>query len=371
MVNHYDAIVVGGGVIGSSVAYSLAKRGLKAVILEKERLGSQASQAAAGMLAAQAEMTEAGPLFELSRKSRNMFPKLAEELHDQSGIDIALTNKGMFKIAVTEEQVQEYKQMISFQHEAGEQVEWHTGDELLEKEPALSNVVLGGLYLPNDGHVLAPELSLAFAKSAANLGVKIQEYTEVFSFILESGRVKGVKTDRGELLSDNVIVTTGAWSHRLLRETGIDSSDYPVKGECFSVVFQKPILDSTIFSNGCYLVPKKGGRLIVGATMKSNTFDRKVTVDGISTLLDKAKRLLPDIVNAEWEKTWAGIRPQTADSIPYLGEHPEWQGLFIATGHYRNGILLSPITGEIIADLVEKKPYNDVDLTPFRIHRPL
>ncbi|NDI34896.1 glycine oxidase ThiO [Chengkuizengella sediminis] len=371
MVNHYDVIVVGGGVIGSSVAYSLAKRGLKVVILEKERLASQASQAAAGMLAAQAEMTEAGPLFELSRKSRNMFPKLADELKDQSGIDIALTNKGMFKIAVTEEQVNEYKQMISFQRKAGEQVEWFTRDELREKEPALSKAVLGGLYLPNDGHVLAPELSLAFAKSAAKLGVMIQEYTEVFSFILENGRVKGVKTDQGALQSENVIVTTGAWSHRLLRETGIESSDYPVKGECFSVVFQKPILESTIFSHGCYLVPKKGGRLIVGATMKENTFDRKVTVDGISTLLGKAKRLLPDIVHAEWEKTWAGIRPQTADSVPYLSEHPEWQGLFIATGHYRNGILLSPITGEIIADLVEKKPYDDVDLTPFRIQRPV
>ncbi|MDP5274755.1 glycine oxidase ThiO [Chengkuizengella axinellae] len=369
MGKNYDAIVVGGGVIGSSVAYSLAKRGLKVILLEKERLASQASQAAAGMLAAQAEMTEAGSLFDLSRKSRNMFPKLAEELKELSGIDIALTNKGMFKIAVTEEQVKEYQQMISFQREAGEQVEWYTGEQLRKKERALSEVALGGLYLPNDGHVLAPELSIALAKSAAQLGATIQEYTEASSFILENGKVQGVKTDRGDLHSEHVIVTTGAWSKRLLRETGIESTDYPVKGECFSVVFEKPILESTIFSHGCYLVPKKGGRLIVGATMKENTYDRKVSVDGIASLLEKAKRLMPGIVEAEWEKTWAGIRPQTADGVPYLGEHPDWQGLFVATGHYRNGILLSPITGEIIADLVEKKPYDDVDLTPFRIQR--
>jgi glycine oxidase len=364
----YDAIVVGGGVIGGAIAYNLAKRGRKILLLEKDRLASKSSGAAAGMLGAQAEMDGEGPLFQLARKSRAMFTKLAVEIKETSGIDIELINKGMLKVALNEMEQQEYKRVIAIQQQDGEQANLLTGDEVRRKEPALSETITGALYLEKDGHVDATQLTLGFLKSAASSGVVIKEDVEVYDFQLSKGKVMGVLTNEGNFTSENVIVAGGAWSEKLLSETGLQLDTYPVKGECFSVVSHHQMLSTTIFSHGCYLVPKKGGRIIVGATVKPRTFNQKVTVEGISLLMEQAKILMPSIVKAEWERAWAGIRPQTSDGLPYLGEHPAYKGLFIATGHFRNGILLSPITGEVIADLVEGKS-TSVDLNPFRVDR--
>ncbi|MDC3413491.1 glycine oxidase ThiO [Aquibacillus sp. 3ASR75-11] len=368
MENMYDAIIVGGGVIGGAIAYSLAKRGKKVLLLEKDRLANKASGAAAGMLAAQAELDEDGPLFQLAKKSRDLFPALKKDIKELSGIDIGLINKGMLKIALTKQEEQEYKRIIAIQQRAGEQVQWLTGEEAREKEPALSNTVLGAMYIEKDGQVEAPQLTLGFLKSAAALGVVIKEHIEVQSFHYENGNVAGVITNEGDFISNNVIVAGGAWSNKLLQDSELKLEAYPVKGECFSVCTHRPLFSSTIFSHGCYLVPKQGGRIIVGATVIPKTFDQSVTVDGISLLIERAKSLVPSIGEAEWEKVWAGIRPQTADGLPYLGEHPTCKGLFVATGHFRNGILLSAITGEVVSDLVEDKP-TEMDLTPFRLDR--
>ncbi|QDP39481.1 glycine oxidase ThiO [Radiobacillus deserti] len=368
MLNRYDCIIVGGGVNGGSIAYHLAKKGKKVLLLEKDRLARKASGAAAGMLAAQAELEEDGPLFQLAKQSRAMFPILAEEIKDLTGIDIELVQKGMYKISITEEEEYHLKHIVDVQTRAGEQAEWLSQDEVRSREPALSNAVRGAMFIEKDGQVSAPQLSLGFLKAAAALGVEIKEYTEVTSFLFESGKVTGIQTNHGSVESEHVIVAGGAWSEQLLPKSQIPLQTYPVKGECFSVRTHQPLLTGTIFSHGCYLVPKKGGRLLVGATVQPHTFDQTVTVNGISSLLEKAKRLVPNIVHAEWEKAWAGIRPQTVDGLPYLGEHPAYEGLFVATGHYRNGILLAPITGEIITRLVEREP-TPVDISAFRMER--
>ncbi|MEW9502869.1 glycine oxidase ThiO [Jeotgalibacillus marinus] len=368
MSDRYGAIVVGGGVNGGAIAYNLAKRGAKVLLLEKGRLASQSSGAAAGMLAAQAELDGEGTIFQLARKSRAMFTKLADEIKDTSGINIELKNKGMLKVALNEQEQQEYKRVISIQQQHGEQADWLTGEEVRRKEPVLSDAVTGAMHIEQDGQVEAPQLALGFLKSAAARGVVIKEFVEVHNIQISDGKVMGVVTNEGHFMSEKVVVAGGAWSNKLLSETGLQLATYPVKGECFSVVTQCPMLSSTIFSHGCYLVPKQGGRIIVGATVKPRTFNQTVTIEGISLLMEKAKKLMPSIVEAEWEQAWAGTRPQTADGLPYLGEHPEYKGLFFATGHYRNGILLAPITGEVIADLVEGKTPS-VNLAPFRLDR--
>lgn len=364
----YDAIVVGGGVNGSAIAYNLAKRGLKVILLEKDRLASKASSAAAGMLAAQAELEKDGPLFQLAKKSRSMFPNLAVELKERSGIDIELVQKGLVKIASSQAEVQEFQKMMEAQQQAGETVEWMTGKQLCEKEPALSPNLLGGMYIPNDGQLSPFQLSHAFAKSAASYGAEIREFTEVHSFIHRKGKITGVVTGTGKIYGNHVVVAGGAWSDRLLQESGLILKSYPVKGECFSIISPRPLLTATIFSHDCYLVPKKGGRTLVGATSTPDTFDQSVTLEGIHFLIEKAKKLVPVIMAGEWERAWAGIRPQSLDGLPYLGEHPVWKHLWIATGHFRNGILLSAITGELVADMLEEKTVQ-VDLSAFSIDR--
>jgi len=364
----YDAIIVGGGVNGGSIAFQLSKRGKKVLLLEKDRIASKASGAAAGMLAAQAELDDDGPLFQLAKKSRSMFPTIALEIKELTGIDIELINAGMYKIALTEQEESHFKKIIDIHQQAGEKAEWLSGDEVRKKEPALSDGIIGAMFIQYDGQLSAHQLSTGFVKAAITLGTELKEYVDVHSFIFQNGKVTGVITNEGEFLSDTVIVAGGAWSGRLLQEAGLSLSTYPVKGECFSVLTDRPLLTGTIFSHGCYLVPKKGGRLLVGATSKPHTFNQTVTIDGISSLMTKAQKLVPEISSAEWEKAWAGIRPQTGDGLPYLGEHPAYHGLFIATGHFRNGILLSAITGEVVSDLAERKQPT-VDLTPFKINR--
>lgn len=364
-----DAIIVGGGVIGSAIAYYMSIRGMKVILLELDRVGSHASAAAAGMLAAQAEITETGPLFDLARASRALFPQLSTDLRSLTGIDIGLQRKGLFRVAVTEADMTDIKRTLVIQKTAGEQAEWLSREQVIQREPRISSEIRGAMLIEEDSQVDAPELCAAFAQAAVALGAQIKGFTEVKSFLQYKGRMTGVITSDGDFHSEHIIISSGVWSGSLLAQVGVTCPIYPVKGECFSVLSHIPLLQSTIVSHGCYLVPKKGGRIVVGATANAHSYDRKVSLGGISKLLDAAKRLLPDIVDAEWQRAWSGLRPQTLDGLPYLGEHPYWKGLYVATGHYRNGILLSPMTGKLVADWVEGKKEEDLSLEAFRVDR--
>ncbi|MDQ0268233.1 glycine oxidase ThiO [Cytobacillus purgationiresistens] len=362
----YDVIVVGGGINGSSIAFHLAKRGYKVTVIEQGKIAGKASGAAAGILGAQTELTEDGPLFQLARQSRAMFPDIINELEELSGVQIGYQSRGVYKVASTENHAQKLKTLVHLQTNAGEKAEWLNIEELKRRESAISNTLLGAMYIPEDGQVQAYEFSLAFARAAMTLGAEFYEYTSVHDFLIKDEKVQGVQTSQGDLLSDSVIVAAGAWSSLLLEKTGLTLPVFPVKGECFSVISQKQLVKATIFSDDCYIVPKKSGRLIVGATVKPNTFDEKVSFGGISALMEKAIRLLPDIANAEWVNAWAGIRPISGDGLPFLGEHPNYKQLYIATGHFRNGILLAPVTGKLIADYIDG---NRLDIKSFDLSR--
>lgn len=370
-MNHtFDVAIIGGGVNGASIAYQLSKQRRKVIIIEKEQIGCQASSAAAGMLAAQAELEHDGPLFQLAIKSQAMFSALANELLETTGVDIEFVNKGMLKIAETEDLAVEVKKQVTFQKKWDPTIKWLDAKELREMEPSLSPSVPGAMYLPNDGHVQPAKLTQAFAKAAVHFGAKILENTEVRSFLYQNGQVIGVQTTNGTILSDNFVVAAGAWAAQLMRESGLEMNMYPVKGECFSVKTERPIINRTIFSDKrCYLVPKKNGEIYIGATMIEHTFDKKVTAKGIATLLERATQIIPQIKEAEWERVWAGIRPQTGDGLPYIAAHPRWKNLFVAAGHFRNGILLSPITGKLVAELIEGRLEDENLLSAFRLDR--
>ncbi|KIL41310.1 hypothetical protein SD70_07590 [Gordoniibacillus kamchatkensis] len=348
-----DAVVIGGGIIGGSIAYHLAKRGRSVVLLERDRIASGASSAAAGMLGAQSEMHEPGPLFDLARQSRAMFPQISDELKELTGIDIGLVRKGLLHVARTPEQAEECRRMAAFQREAGERAEWLSASQARVMEPGLSADIEGALHIPDDGQVSAPDTAEAFVKAAAVLGAQVREYSEAISLRIERGRVTGVVTEAETIACDQVVAAAGVWGNRLLAQAGLGLDVFPVKGECFSVVTPVPLLAATVFSHGCYVVPKRGGRLVVGATMIERSYDRTVSAGGLMSLMSKAASLLPGIANAAWEKSWAGLRPQTPDGLPYLGAWEGCAGLFVAAGHYRNGILLSPATGQLLSELME------------------
>jgi glycine oxidase len=354
MNNVYDVIVVGGGIIGSSVAYQQSKIGRKVLIIEKNQLSCEASSAAAGMLGAQAEIDESQDLLRLALQSRTMFPELIHELETLTGIHAGFVNKGMIKVAQHPDEIHFLKKQVQYHTEWDPEVKWLETEELLQQESALSEELAGGMFIPNDGQVMAPQLALAFAYGAKAKEADILEYCEVEDILSRDHRIEGVKTSQGSFFASTVVAANGAWAAKLMNMTGISLEIIPVKGECFSVIPARPLIQSTIFSErGCYAVPKKDGRIIVGATSHPHNMDKTVSLKGLSSLMEMATALIPGIKEAKWEKAWAGIRPQTGDGLPYIGPHPEYKGLFLAAGHYRNGILLSPITGKMVSDLIE------------------
>ncbi|WP_027409878.1 glycine oxidase ThiO [Anoxybacteroides tepidamans] len=366
---HYDVAIIGGGIIGGSIAFELAKRRMKVVVLEKDRAVSQASSAAAGMLGAQSEFSSENPLVPMALKSRSMFPKLAEELKELTGIDIGYIEKGMLKVATTDEERMALKQQYEFWTKIGQPVQWLSPDELRQHEPNVNQSLLGVMYIPRDGQISAPHLSQAFVQASMIHGAEWYEFTEVIDIKREEDSYK-LLTNQGIIRAEAVVAAAGAWTGLFLEKTGCPLPMFPVKGECLLVKTAKPLIQATIFAkNGCYIVPKKGNRLLIGATSTPNTFDKKVTVHGISSLLERAMQLVQGVGGAEWERTWAGIRPQTGDGLPYIGEHPHYRNMWIATGHYRNGILLSPITGILMADLIERRDHREIDLSPFSVKR--
>ncbi|MCA1035533.1 MULTISPECIES: glycine oxidase ThiO [Bacillus] len=350
----YDVIIAGGGIIGCSIAYQQAKLGKQVLILEKRELCSEASSAAAGMLGAQAEIDENLSMLKLALKSRAMFPDIIQELEDLTGISIGLVNEGMIKIAWDDTEAEVLQKQVRFHEEWDGQVRWMDQGEICEREPHLSRGLAGGMLIPNDGQLIAPNLARAFAVGAMARGAVVLEGTEIEDFIFDKESVEGVMTSKGSFYGETVIAAAGAWTGKLLKKADLELPIFPVKGECLSVIPEGPLIRSTIFSDsGGYLVPKKDGRLIIGATSYENEFNPSVSFGGVRMLAERAYKLLPQLASARWEKAWAGIRPQTGDGLPYIGWHPAYKGLFIAAGHYRNGILLSPITGKMVSDSIE------------------
>ncbi|OIU71882.1 glycine oxidase ThiO [Rossellomorea aquimaris] len=345
----YDVIIVGAGVIGCSIAYQLSNRQKKVLLLDKNKIGGEASSAAAGMLGVHSEFIDDQNLLRAALKSRDMFTELSRELKEISGIDIEIVQNGMIKPAYSEIEKDQMKEILQLSAD----VEWLSEEEVSRLEPKLSKVNHGALYAYRDGNVSAGRLTRALAESAVKLGAYIQEYTPVISFLMESGRCIGVKTLHETYHSQEVIVAGGAWSSKILKDAGFEICGLPVKGECFSVSAGKQLVERTIFTKECYIVPKRGNHYLVGATEHPHTFDSKVSAGGIHHLLGKAIDLLPDLAFARLEKTWAGVRPKTDRFPPLIGRLPGPECLTVATGHYRNGILLAPLTGMLMADLID------------------
>lgn len=366
-----DLAVVGGGVIGCSAAYHAARRGARVVLLEAERLGAGASGAAAGMLNAQAEARGEDAFLRLLLKGRERHRSFAEELRDAGGPDPEYVWEGTLRVATEERFAAELRRTYSWQREAGLPARWLSGEEARELEPNLSRGALAALYLPEDGQVNSPRLVHALAQAGARLGVRFLEAARVTGFAVAGERVTGVRTARGEEVSAGCVVLAGGAASALLAgELGLRLPVSPVKGEIISVAALPAPVTANVWDDRCYLVPKRDGRVVIGATQEPGVYDRRPTLGGVAALSGAAVGLVPALSGAPFLNAWGGLRPGTPDGRPVLGPAGGWEGLLIATGHHRNGVLLAPITGEIVASLAlgERPP---VDIAPFSYERAL
>jgi glycine oxidase len=344
--------IIGGGVIGLAVARSLALRGMRDVLLiERTSLGAESSSAAAGMLAPQAEANRPHEFFYLTCQSRDMYPTFASALLEETGIDIQLDTTGTLYLAFTEHDADELEQRYAWQNEAGLPIEKLSGDAARKLEPSICEDVRAALRFPLDTQVENRRLISALAVANERLGVRMETGTDVTSLKIERSRVAGIETSRGFVATDCVVIAGGAWSS-LLGAADIALPNLrikPVRGQMLCFEANPQICDHVIYSPRGYIVPRSDGRLLAGSTTEHAGFEKRVTAAGVHQILSGALEISLRIASLPMTDSWAGLRPRAADTLPVLGPCAEIEGVFYATGHYRNGILLAPVTGELIA----------------------
>ena len=354
MARTTDVAIVGGGVIGCSIAYHLAKRGIKSTVFEQGRFGSGASGASAGMVSPLWHVDHThDALFAMGLGSLHAFPTLATELAEV-GIDPVFRKRGILKVAMTAEEAETLKTDLPWQQALGLDVGWLEPDEVLEREPHVSPRVHGGVFSPREGCVSGQRLVDALVHAARRMGAQFVEGAEVGGLQSVGARVTGVCAEGQVVYADEVVLATGAWTGLAGRWTpGRDIPIRPVKGQR-AVLRKAGVLPSAVvcsFANGT-TVPQPDGSILVGATRHEGEFDDVITADGVASVLGDAMGLLPALRDAVFVSATAGVRPGSPDNVPLLGPVPDREGLSVAAGHDATGIMLSPATGELMADYI-------------------
>lgn len=360
-----DVIIIGAGIIGSSIAYHMSRKGISCLVLEKGAAAQEASAASAGMLGAMMETDAPGPLVELAVASQARYRELAQVLFEDSGVDIEYTECGTVGVARNEEEKTALLQKCEFARTFGQHVEWIGTDRLRELEPGLSESLLGGVHIPGDHQIQSPKAARAFRVAAERMGAVFMEHTPVLGMVTEGARVVGVDTPAGRFHGGHVVLASGSWSPGLAAQLGLKLPVYPVKGQCYSAILPEG-LKHTVFALKCYLMPKRDGTILVGATQEEVGFDKEPTVEAIAYLHEIAASMVPGMKKAQFVRTWTGFRPGNPQLKPILGPVEGRDGLLLATGHFRKGTLLAPITGEILASMVTGDPF-PLDPAPFTL----
>lgn len=347
-----DALIIGGGVIGLSIARELHKRGVgRITLVEKGRCGEASSWAAAGMLGPQAEANEVGQFFNVCVESRDLYPVFAAELYEETGVDIELDRSGTLYLAFTDEDVRVIGERFEWQTRAGLAVEHLSTEGTQRAEPFVSPDVRESLFFPNDWQVENRKLLAALRKYAQLSGIEIREGIEIKNLVWDAGEITGAASETESFFAGKTILATGAWTSFIkLGDSDVPIKVKPIRGQmlCFQMADRQ--FQRVIYSRRGYIVPRQDGRIMAGSTSEDAGFENVVTDANTAALREMALEIVPSLGNLEIVGKWAGLRPMAADGLPVLGEIAGYRDLFIATAHYRNGILLAPLTAKLAAD---------------------
>lgn len=365
-----EVVVIGGGVIGLAIARALALRGVRDVcLIERAGLGAEASFAAAGMLLPQVEADAQDDFFTLACRSRDLYTSFATDLRDETGIDVELDTTGTLCLALNEHDRQEIETRHDWQTRAGLPVELLSAREARNLEPYISELTVGALLFPKDIQVENRRLLSALANSVSNLGVTTVTETNVESLVIQGNRLTGVRTSRGLIGCSTAVIAAGTWSSFIQHTSQCSTpSIEPVRGQMVCLEAKPQLTRHVIHTPRGYIVPRRDGRLLAGSTSEKVGFAKCVTAGGIGSILQNVKEISAAISSLPIVDTWSGLRPRSPDGLPVLGRCGEIDRLFYATGHYRNGILLAPISGELISEAIVKGVSSPL-LAPFSPER--
>ncbi len=346
-------IVVGAGIIGLTIAWELARNGHSVLVLERDRPGSGATRTAGGMLGVTAEVKYGEQdLLAFEKASLRRFPRYVDELHADGGIDPGLCEKPTLVVARDRDDTEALERLVRYQQSVGLEPRWLTADEVHQRAPHLRNIE-GGVECPSDYFVDTDRLTDALVAACQSWDVELLEGCSVRSILRKNGAAQGVELSDGrKFFAHRTVVCAGAWS---LRIEGIPEFSRPVlrpiRGQTVIVdASHTPLIDRVVRSPDVYLVPRDDGRIIIGSTMEEKGFDPDVTAGAVRTLLDEAWQILPGIDEMSVRALSSGFRPVSLDGRPIIGTS-RLDGLYIAGGHGRHGILLAPITGQVFARL--------------------
>lgn len=361
-----DVVVVGAGLIGLAIAFELAERGAIVRVYDRSEPGRGASWAGAGMLAPYTERVQAGALLTFCARSLGAYPAFVQRVFDASGIDSKLRLDGVLHAAFDETGTDALLRLARDLAAAAVPCETLDRSAMLSEAPWLATSVLGGLFVHGEGHVDNRRLGRALATACAALGVRIERDATV-AVECDRRRALGLRTSRGFVPAAVVVNACGAWSARL---AGVPESCAvpiePVKGQMLALAAPVSLVRHATWLPNVYAVPRDDGRLLIGATSESAGYDERVTARGVERLLAAALAAAPSLDGLTLTESWAGLRPATPDGLPFIGP-TAIDGYVLATGHYRNGILLAPATARAIADLIEIGASDDV--RPFSLAR--
>ncbi|HEU5304091.1 MAG TPA: glycine oxidase ThiO [Gemmatimonadales bacterium] len=357
MASVYDVIVVGGGAAGAASARELAASGRRVLVIEPGGYIGQAWRAAGGMLAPQIEADANDPLLDLGLAAREHYGPLARSLLENTGKDIGLWQEGIARVASDDGEAAELKTKVQWQRQQGHVCEWLEAEEVRRRWPWLGPTA-GALWAGRDGALDPASLVQALLADAERLGAAVVADRAIR--IERAGeRVTGVTAERGRYSAGHVVVAAGAWSpllEGLPRPLPIE----PVRGQMAALPWPAAVPRAIVYHRDCYLLAR-GGEAIIGSTMESAGFRPEVTTAGLAQIFAATMLLYPNLIRGKVRRTWAGLRPMTPDGLPIIGGEPLLSGLWYATGHGRNGILLAGLTGVLIRQLIEEaQPVRDV-----------
>lgn len=344
-----EVVIVGAGIIGCAIAYELSRRGTQSIVLDSRRLGMASTNAAAGVLSPLAEFERPGELVELGLQSLRRYPTWVERLReDVPDIDVEFATNGVLRVAFNEEELNAYRAGLRYRDELGVELLDLDRQLVREVEPRLSERVVGGVLSPEEGQVSNQLFTLALSRAAKKRGARIVEGAPALRFLRRGSRVTAVRTPQGDISGDHVILCAGAWTRPIARKLGVDVPSFPVRGQMLAFGGMLPPVGRPVWGKRGYVTPRANGLVFAGATVERAGFRIRTTKAGLASVRRGAFELVPQLRQAKEHFSWAGLRPGSPDGLPMIGPLPGWENVTLATGHFRNGILLAPITAELV-----------------------